>query len=293
MSFIKKFALKKQSPKNAKDSKTNSPKTTNPAGFNNFGLRSEILQALKEEGYTAPTPIQKSSIANLLKGRDLLGCAQTGTGKTAAFALPTLHRLSQSSPKNRYIRTLILTPTRELASQVAESYQAYGRHLNVKTTVVFGGVGVGAQKKAISQGVDILVATPGRLLDLHNQGCVKLGHVETLVLDEADHMLDMGFLPDVKRILKTLPKTRQNVLFSATMPSDIQKLSMSILRDPVKVEVAPVSSTSEQVNQEIYFVGRTKKRELLLHVLEDPATNKVLVFTRTKAIAGRISKHLE
>lgn len=279
-------------PPETKSSPIKSQTFVEPVGFKDLGLREEILRAIGEEGYENPTPIQQASIAELAKGRDLLGCAQTGTGKTAAFALPTLHRLSQESPRNRPIRILILTPTRELALQVSESYANYGRHLNLKTTVIFGGVGADPQKRALKRGIDVLVATPGRLLDLHNQGFVHFGKLEILVLDEADRMLDMGFLPDVKRILKLLPKVRQNILFSATMPRDIQDLSMRLLKDPIKVEVAPVSSTSEQIEQAIYFVSQLNKRKLLLHILSDPSTNKVLVFTRTKAIANRIAKFL-
>ena len=262
------------------------------AGFRGLGLRDEILAAVGDEGYSNPTPIQKASIADLVKGRDLLGCAQTGTGKTASFALPTLHRLSQLEPEGRPMRALILTPTRELALQVAESYSIYGRNLNLKTAVIFGGVGHEPQKKALEEGVDILVATPGRLLDLHGQGVVDFGRINTLVLDEADRMLDMGFLPDVKRILAMLPPSRHNILFSATMPPAIEELSMGLLRDPVKVEVAPVSSASERVEQSVYKVLRPKKKDLLLHVLQDEEFSKVLVFTRTKAIANRISKFL-
>jgi ATP-dependent RNA helicase RhlE len=267
-------------------------KTVDPIGFKDMGLRPEILKAIGEEGYVNPTPIQQASIGELLKGRDVLGCAQTGTGKTASFALPTLHCLSQETPQGRPIRALVLTPTRELALQIHESYITYGRYLDLRSTVVYGGVGADPQRKALRRGVDVLVATPGRLLDLHNQGCIKFGKLEYFILDEADSMLDMGFLPDVKRIIKLLPTKRKNLMFSATMPNDIEKLSMNVLRDPVKVEVAPVSSASERVEQSLYFVNRNKKKDLLLHVLEKEDTTRVLVFTRTKAIANRVTKFL-
>ena len=266
-------------------------RAVDPVGFKDLGLREEILRAVGEQGYENPTPVQQASIADLAKGRDLLGCAQTGTGKTAAFALPTLQRLSTGSAVGG-LRALILTPTRELALQVAESYEHYGRHLSLSTGVIYGGVSERPQISALKRGMDILVATPGRLLDLHGQGYIDFGDLEILVLDEADRMLDMGFLRTVKQILRLLPARRQNVLFSATMPRDIQDLSMGLLHDPVRVEVAPVSSTSEQVEQCVYFVDRPDKRRLLLHLLEDPAMDKVLVFTRTKAIANRISKFL-
>lgn len=267
-------------------------KAVDPVGFRELGLCDEILTNVGRQGYTHPTPIQQASISELVKGRDLLGCAQTGTGKTASFALPSLQRLLDRSPKGRPIRSLVLTPTRELAIQVAESYENYGRSLDLKVTVVFGGVGAEPQKKALDSGVDILVATPGRLLDLHKQGFVNFDNLEILVLDEADRMLDMGFLPDVRNIIKLLPRQRQNILFSATMPKDIAELSMRILRDPVKVEVSPVSSTAEKVDQQVYFVNRKNKRNLLLHVLNNPETFRILVFTRTKAIANRVTTFL-
>ena len=262
-------------------------------GFDNFGLMDELIKAVRAEGYSSPTPIQEASIGHLAAGKDLLGCAQTGTGKTASFALPTLHRLALSRPPGqRKIRTLVLTPTRELAIQVADSYQTYGAYLPLKTGVVFGGVGIVPQKKMLRRGIDILVATPGRLLDLHSQGDIDFRGIEILVLDEADRMLDMGFLPDVKRILKLLPTKRQNILFSATMPKDIEDLSMNLLRDPVRVEVSPVSSTSEQVEQSVFFVNHKNKSRLLIHLLEDEEATRVLVFTRTKAIANRTTKFL-
>lgn len=263
-----------------------------PVGFKDLGLCDEILTNVGKQGYSHPTPIQKASIADLVKGRDLLGCAQTGTGKTASFALPTLQRLSQNHPKGRPIRNLVLTPTRELAIQVGESYVNYGRGLDLEVAVIFGGVGAEPQKKALKHGVDVLVATPGRLLDLHEQGFINFDRLEILVLDEADRMLDMGFLPDVKRIIKLLPPKRQNILFSATMPADIADLSMRILRDPIKVEVTPVSSTAEKIDQTVYCVNRKNKRDLLLYVLEDPKTFRILIFTRTKAIANRVTTFL-
>jgi len=228
----------------------------------------------------------------VLQGRDLLGCAQTGTGKTAAFALPILQRLSETRPETRGIRTLILTPTRELAIQIGESFTTYGRHLRLHSTVVFGGVGAEPQKQALKRHPDILVATPGRLLDLMGQGFVDLKNLSIFVLDEADRMLDMGFIHDVKRVIAVLPRQRQSLLFSATMPPDIQELAMSVLKNPAKVEVAPVSSTSEQVTQRLYYVDRNNKRPLLLHVLEDRETTRVILFTRTKAIANRVAEFL-
>jgi len=262
-----------------------------PVGFKGFGLDSRILDGIAEQGYSNPTPIQKACIKDLMKGRDLLGCAQTGTGKTAAFALPTLQGLLPK-PSTSGISILVLTPTRELALQVSESYKDYGKYLDLSIGVVFGGVGIEPQKRMLKKGVDVLVATPGRLLDLNQQGYLQLRELSVFILDEADRMLDMGFLPDVKRIVKLLPRKRQNVLFSATMPKDIEDLSMSILVDPVKVEVARVSSASERVEQLLYPVNTVNKRDLLLHILEDPSTYKVLVFTRTKAIANRISDFL-
>jgi len=254
------------------------------------------LRALDEEGYTTPTPIQAKAIPPILEGRDLLGCAQTGTGKTAAFALPMLQLLAATpSPAGgkRVIRALVLSPTRELATQIADSFKAYGRHLPFTTTVVFGGVGQNPQVQALTKGIDILVATPGRLLDLMGQGFVKLDALQFFVLDEADRMLDMGFIHDVKRIIKALPAKRQSLFFSATLPRDIQDLSKSILTEPVRVEVTPVSSTAERIEQSVYFVDRGNKRALLSHVLKAEKINRALVFTRTKHIANRLVDHLE
>ena len=235
--------------------------------FNDMGLIDPLLKALQEEGYTTPTPIQSQAIPFLLQGRDLLGCAQTGTGKTAAFALPILqylHGHPLQAQGRKPIRALILTPTRELAIQIEESLRAYGRHLPLKHLVIFGGVGQQPQVNALQKGVDILVATPGRLLDLMQQGYISLDKLEVFVLDEADRMLDMGFVHDVKRVIAKLPAKRQSLFFSATMPPDIQALANSILTNPVKVEVTPVSSTAETIQQHIYYVSKNDKRHLLL-----------------------------
>ncbi|MDQ3264991.1 MAG: DEAD/DEAH box helicase, partial [Myxococcota bacterium] len=262
--------------------------------FAELQLSDSLKRAVAAEGYTTPTPIQEQAIPHVLAGRDLLGVAQTGTGKTAAFALPTLHRLSTSSPRGpgKHVRCLVLTPTRELAAQVDESFRVYGRQLTLRSTVIFGGVGQTAQVAELRRGVDVLVATPGRLLDLCQQGLVSLKHVEVYVLDEADRMLDMGFLPDVRRITAMLPKERQTLFFSATMPPDITDLAKKILIDPVRVEVTPVSSTAERVEQHVYFVRKDDKRDLLVELLQDPAVKRTLVFTRTKHGADRVAKAL-
>ncbi|WP_394342964.1 DEAD/DEAH box helicase [Rufibacter latericius] len=253
-----------------------------------------LLQALQEEGYTTPTPIQEQAIPPVLNGDDLLGCAQTGTGKTAAFSLPLLQRLHEAGPAHpaKAIRALILTPTRELALQIGDSIQAYGRYTKIKHTVVFGGVGQVPQVEQIRRGVDIVVATPGRLLDLMNQGLLSLKHIETFILDEADRMLDMGFIHDVRKVIAQIPTHRQTLLFSATMPQEIQKLSSSILREPVYVEVTPVSSTAEKIAQKVYFVDKTTKRALLKHLLKGEDIQRALVFSRTKHGADRIAKEL-
>ncbi len=263
--------------------------------FSELNLIAPILKALETEGYTQPTPIQEQSIPSILQKRDLLGCAQTGTGKTAAFAIPMLQLLNQphanvKGPKS--IRALILTPTRELAIQIEESFKAYGRNLPLKNLVIFGGVGQKAQTDALHRGVDILVATPGRLIDLMNQGFVNLRDVEIFVLDEADRMLDMGFIHDVKKVIAKLPAKRQTLFFSATMPNEIQKLSDTILTNPVRVEVTPVSSTAEKIQQAVYFVEKNDKRGLLAHLLKDKAIETVLVFTRTKHGADKVVKDL-
>jgi ATP-dependent RNA helicase RhlE len=253
-----------------------------------------ICRALKAEGYDVPTPIQTSAIPHLLAGCDLLGIAQTGTGKTAAFALPILQRLAanQVRPAPKSARVLVLTPTRELAAQIGDSFRTYGRHLGLKQTVVFGGVGQHPQVQALLRGVDILIATPGRLLDLLNQRHVRLDLVETFVLDEADRMLDMGFIRDVRKVIAVLPKRRQTQLFSATMPSDISRLAGEILHNPIRVEVTPSATTVEQVQQRVYFVDASQKRTLLAEVLKDPALARVIVFTRTKHGANRVAEQL-
>jgi ATP-dependent RNA helicase RhlE len=270
------------------------PPPAGAAGFAVFGLAPPILRALTQEGYQQPTPIQSEAIPHVLAGRDLLGCAQTGTGKTAAFALPILHRLSLAlGPKRRGARVLVLVPTRELALQVAESFSSYGRNLTLTSAVIFGGVGQGTQVAALRRGIDVLVATPGRLLDLMEQGHVPLQDVETLVLDEADRMLDMGFINPIRRILSKLPARRQNLLFSATMPAPIASLADSILRNPARVAVNPVASTVAAITQRVLFVDREDKRALLREMLRDPAMTRVLVFTRTKHGADRVTRDLE
>ncbi len=263
--------------------------------FNDLGLAKPLLKALAEENYTTPTPIQAQAIPSVLEGRDLLGIAQTGTGKTAAFALPILHRLAadpRPAPR-RGCRVLVLAPTRELASQIAESFRTYGRHLGFSVAVVFGGVKYGPQVRALAAGVDILVATPGRLIDHINEKVAHLGAVETFVLDEADQMLDLGFLPPIRRIVATLPKQRQNLFFSATMPTEIGKLAGELLVNPVKVAVTPAATTVVRIAQQILFVETDRKRHLLASLLEDAAMARTLVFTRTKRGADRVAKYLE
>lgn len=263
--------------------------------FEKLNLIEPILKSLQAEGYTKPTPIQEQSIPVLLERRDLLGCAQTGTGKTAAFAIPILQLLHQDELYKKGpagIKALILTPTRELAIQIGESFTAYGKLLRIKHTVIFGGVPQRSQTDALRAGVDILIATPGRLLDLMDQRYVRLEHLKTFVLDEADRMLDMGFIHDVKKIIGRIPAKRQTIFFSATMPAEISKLADTILTNPVRVEVTPVSSTANTVRQEIYFVDKNNKRSLLLHLLKDNAINTALVFTRTKHGADRVAKDL-
>ncbi|EDM36038.1 possible ATP-dependent RNA helicase [Pedobacter sp. BAL39] len=263
--------------------------------FEELNLIEPILKALQTEGYTQPTPIQEQSIPTILTSRDLLGCAQTGTGKTAAFAIPMLQLLNkehQNAKGPRPIRALVLTPTRELAIQIEESFKAYGRNLSLRHLVIFGGVGQKAQTDALHRGVDILIATPGRLLDLMNQGFINLKDIEIFVLDEADRMLDMGFIHDVKKTIAKLPAKRQTLFFSATMPPEIQKLANTILVDPLKVEVTPVSSTAEKIEQMIYFVEKGDKKNLLIHILQDKTIQTALVFTRTKHGADRVVKDL-
>lgn len=264
--------------------------------FENLNLIEPILTALKNEGYTHPTPIQQQAIPIALKGRDVLGCAQTGTGKTAAFSIPILQFLHQKSETHsgaKKIKALILTPTRELALQIGESINSYGKGLGLKHVVVFGGVSQVPQVQALRNGIDILIATPGRLLDLINQRHIRLTDVEFFVLDEADRMLDMGFIHDVKKVIALLPKTKQTMFFSATMPPEIQKLADTILHNPEYVEVTPVSSTAEKIDQYVYKVDKNKKRSLLVHVLKDDKINTALVFTRTKHSADRVARDLQ
>ncbi|MBC7427574.1 MAG: DEAD/DEAH box helicase [Bacteriovorax sp.] len=262
--------------------------------FAELNLIEPLKLALSEAGYTIPTPIQAEAIPTLLEGKDLLGCAQTGTGKTAAFALPILHRLvtipNKAAP--RHARVLVLTPTRELAIQVHESFVTYGKNLKLKYAVVFGGVGQSPQVRAIAPGVDVIVATPGRLMDLIEQGFIKLSALEVFVLDEADRMLDMGFIHDIKKVIKLLPAKRHNLFFSATMPPEIERLANSILVKPVRVEVTPISSTAELISQQVMLVDRENKRPLLKHVLEDKTLKRVIVFSRTKHGANKIVEYL-
>lgn len=263
--------------------------------FRDLNLVDPILQALQEEGYAQPTPIQQKAIPPVLAGRDLLGCAQTGTGKTAAFALPILQRLLQQPLQVKGpipIRCLILTPTRELAIQIDESFAAYGRHLKLRHAVIFGGVSQVPQVQTLQRGVDILVATPGRLLDLISQGLISLRQLQIFVLDEADRMLDMGFIHDVKRVIVQLPKQRQTLFFSATIPPEVQTLIDVLLRDPVRVEVAPVSSTAETIDQALYLVLRDKKPDLLIELLHQYDVRSALVFTRTKHGADKVVRIL-
>jgi len=264
--------------------------------FENLTISKPILRALEEAGYSEATPIQAEAIMPLLEGKDLLGCAQTGTGKTAAFAIPILQGLSyeqRSSSGHRQIKALILAPTRELAIQINESFEAYGKHLGLKTMVIFGGVSQNPQTKELTSGVDILVATPGRLLDLISQKFIHLNSVKYFVLDEADRMLDMGMIHDVRRIIAYLPKERQTMFFSATMPIEIAKLSSSILKNPVKVEITPAASTVDIIDQEIYFVNKVNKINLLIHILKNNKIDSALVFSRTKHGADKIVKALE
>jgi ATP-dependent RNA helicase RhlE len=262
--------------------------------FQTLALDTRILQALGEEGYETPTPIQRDAIPSALAGRDLLGIAQTGTGKTAAFGLPLLHRLANAGgrPPRGGCRALILSPTRELASQIADSLKAYGRHLGLSVAVVFGGVGYGPQRSALARGIDILVATPGRLQDHLDQGTARLDRIETLVLDEADQMLDKGFWPAIRRMLPLLPKDRQTMFFSATMPAEVAKLAAEILKDPVRVEVTPVATTAEKVAQKLIFIEQSGKRGVLAELLRGQGVGRALVFTRTKHGADKVVKNL-
>lgn len=262
--------------------------------FKNLPIIEPIQRALQAEGYTTPTPIQAQAIPVILEKRDLLGCAQTGTGKTAAFAIPVLQIIHQNDlyEKARGIQALILTPTRELAIQIGESFAAYGKYLRVKHTVIFGGVSQKAQTDALRAGVDILIATPGRLLDLMNQRYVHLNHIKLFVLDEADRMLNMGFIQDVKKVIAKLPVKKQTLFFSATMPPEIQSLANTILANAEKIEVTPPSSTADTVTQSLYFVEKPNKKKLLVHLLKDKALLSVLVFTRTKHGANKVEKDL-
>jgi ATP-dependent RNA helicase RhlE len=268
--------------------------TTTDTTFASLGLAEPIHRALAADNYATPTPIQAQAIPLVLAGRDLLGIAQTGTGKTAAFALPILHRLAaaRTAPGPRGARALVLAPTRELAIQIADSFRRYGRHLSLRQAIVFGGVGHRPQIDAMARGVDILVATPGRLLDLMNQGFVRLERVQHLVLDEADRMLDMGFIRDVRRIVAALPKARQSLLFSATMPEDVARLAAEMLRDPARVEVTPVATPVERIDQRVYHVEQPRKRAVLADLLADRAMARVIVFTRTKHGADRVARQL-
>ena len=263
--------------------------------FDKLDLIEPILNALQHEGYTQPTPIQEISIPIVLKGQDLLGCAQTGTGKTAAFAIPILqqlHKLRGNEKLHRKVKVLVVTPTRELAIQIGESFAAYGRFMNFRHTVIFGGVPQNPQVNTLKAGVDILIATPGRLLDLQSQGYIKLNELSIFVLDEADRMLDMGFIHDVKKLIKLIPTKRQSLFFSATMPDSIRVLAGTILTNPEEVAVTPVSTTAETIQQEMYYVDANNKKDLLIHLLQDKSIKTALVFTRTKHGADKIQRIL-
>lgn len=265
--------------------------------FQDLKLVPSILRALEQENYIAPTPIQEQAIPAVLAGRDLFGCAQTGTGKTAAFALPMIQLLTEKfadnpGPPRRHIRALILTPTRELAIQIDESFQIYGKYTKLRSAVVVGGVSQRGQEEALEQGADIVIATPGRLIDLMNQNVIEMHHLRILVLDEADRMLDMGFVGEVKKIVARLPAKRQTLFFSATMPPEIARMVQSMLVNPVRVEITPVSSTAERISQSVYLVDKPNKQKLLIHLLQDPSIESALVFTRTKYGADRVARGL-
>lgn len=260
--------------------------------FDKMGMIDPIKKALTELNYIEPTPIQEKAIPIALKGKDIMGCAQTGTGKTAAFSLPMIQRLINNHGLTHDIQALILTPTRELAIQIDESLQDYTKYTDIKHTVIFGGVKQGAQVQKLKKGIDILVATPGRLLDLINQGYISLEAIKIFVLDEADRMLDMGFIHDIKRVIKLLPQRRQSLFFSATMPDNIVELSQTILYKPLKVEVSPVSSTAETIDQYLYYTNKSLKKSLLVHILKNPDMEQVLLFSRTKHGANRIARDL-
>jgi len=264
--------------------------------FTDFNLIKNLQEAIDEIGYTTPTPIQQQAIPIILDEKDLVGTAQTGTGKTAAFAIPIinyLHRLVSNSKRTKRIRTLVLTPTRELAIQIKDNFEAYAKYTKIKTSVIFGGVSQVPQVEALKQGMDVLVATPGRLLDLHKQGFIDLNHLHHLVLDEADLMLDMGFINDVKKVLKLTPENRQTLLFSATMPIAIRELADTFLKNPKYVSVAPVSSAADIVKQKVYLVEKEDKRKLLLHVIQNENLKNVLIFTRTKGGADNVTRFLK
>lgn len=263
--------------------------------FTNLGLSEPLLKAVKEQGYTTPTPIQKQAIPTVIEGKDVLAAAQTGTGKTAGFTLPLLERLSQTDPKmqKKQIRVLVLTPTRELAAQVADSIKTYGKYVPYTSTVVFGGVGINPQLATLRKGVDIVIATPGRLLDIAGQKGIDFSALECLVLDEADRMLDMGFIHDIKKLMKLMPQKKQTLLFSATFSNDIKKLASGLLKDPVLVEVARENSTADQISQVVHYVDKSRKRELLSQLIKTKEWRQVLVFTRTKHGANKLTKQLE
>ncbi|HEY1980044.1 MAG TPA: DEAD/DEAH box helicase, partial [Xanthobacteraceae bacterium] len=262
--------------------------------FHDFNLHDAITRALTEEKYTTPTPIQQQTIPIVMSGRDVIGIAQTGTGKTAAFALPILHRLAGNprQTERKSCRVLVLSPTRELSGQIRDSFRAYGRHLRLKSALAIGGVSMGAQVRSLLDGVDILVATPGRLLDLVQSNALRLNQVECLVLDEADRMLDMGFINDIRKIVAKLPAARQTLMFSATMPRAIADLAAQMLRDPAKVAVAPVATTAERIEQRIIHVDRAAKPAILVEVLRSETIDRVLVFTRTKHGADKVTRRL-
>jgi len=263
--------------------------------FEDLSLSKSIQKAVFELGYIEATPIQEQAIPIVLSGKDIIGCAQTGTGKTAAFAIPIIHQLHRivgSSKKAKQIRALVVTPTRELAVQIGQNFDAYSKYTNINQLTLFGGVSQNPQVDSLKSGIDVLIATPGRLLDLHKQGFIDLDHLHTLVLDEADQMLDMGFVNDVKKIVKLTPKNRQTLLFSATMPIAIRELAEMFLQDPEKVSVSPVSSTAEKVEQRVYFVEKTEKRNMLYHLIKNENLSDVLVFSRTKHGADNVVKAL-
>lgn len=260
--------------------------------FKHLELIPPVMQALAEEGYTTPTPIQQRAIPEILAGRDLQGCAQTGTGKTAAFAIPIIQHLHLQKQSKAGIKVLVLTPTRELAIQIDESFSAYGKYANFRHTIVYGGVSQLPQTRALKRGTDVLVATPGRLLDLIDQGYISLKQLEVFVLDEADRMLDMGFIHDVRKIIKLIPEKRQTLFFSATMPKEIQKLASELLKNPAKVEITPPTSTVDKIEQNLFHTNKSDKPKLLLHLLSENNINTALVFTRTKHGANRLVKSL-